>query len=656
MTDTGQKDSNQNKPEEPVNGNFNINVSNDRLAVYLKDLSPPRNGGKAVTIKQVMAKLKQQRITFGIDKNKIKTILSSSTTDASNEELCIAKGTASIDGKDADLSWHISERHLRKNCAVILPDEIIATYQEASRGIPGKTVYGKDISVNHGEKKPLFIGTGIKTNRTEIGDEYQATNLGLVTRSLEEHSECIQVDSLLQITSDNMTAYMDIYAQSASEQEITCEDIMAELSNKGITYGVDKDIIQLSLKKALNLSSDKPVACIEQVAIAHGTEAQPGKDASLIVSQDQNVVGAELSNGFIDFHELGYPWNVNKGDRIGYLLDIKPAHEGMTITGSIIKVKKPKDIKVKFDGVHKDDNGRLFADLDGALIINSNSLAIVDLLAVNSDINFKTGNVHSKIPVHVKGHVKPGFILESDKEVIIEHNIEDASVRSGSSIMIKGGIRGMKSRVYSPSDIRVGFVENASIYVNDSLTVNGSIINSIVASNGAVMVGNKKAKHSMIVGGELTVDKYLEASELGSESYFKTIIRLGIAQEERRQIILIDKEMDEIQSKFQKIEQIEYRHKLTPVKDTKDVLFKLAITRKALQGQIVTLEEKKNKIIEQLKQSGTAKAVVKKCVYPGVIVFINDRYYKVHNKLGAGSFIFDKDGDRVVFIAESQTK
>ena len=181
-------------------------------------------------------------------------------------------------------------------------------------------------------------------------------------------------------------------------------------------------------------------------------------------------------------------------------------------------------------------------------------------------------------------------------------------------------------------------------------------MNSIVASNDSVIVGNKKVKHSMVVGGELIVNKYLEVTELGSDAYFKTIVRLGIAQQERREIILLEKAMDEIQKNIQNIEQIKYRHRLTPKDDTKDVLHKLAITRQSLLQQNSLLEEKKNSILEQLKQTGSARAVIKKCVYPGVIVFINDRYLKVNSKLGAGSFVFNKDNDSVVFIAESESE
>lgn len=625
---------------------FDIVVSDDEQCAYLKIYHVDD-----VQIDSVLECLRNKKIIFGVDKDKIKTIISAKNSKLTEDELCIAKGITPVEGEDDDIFWGFSERYLRKNCAVVLPDELIATYKHATKGVQGKNIYGRTLTVSNGEKRRLHIGGGVRTVKTENAEEYWSTNLGIINTE-KDHSEFIEVNSLLQVSADDMKAVMDIYAESATEKIIDYEIIANELGNHGVVCGIDQDAIEAALKKSASLSSDKPVDCVKQVVVASGIEAEPAKDASLIISRKENVVGAELSNGYIDFHELGYPWNVSIGDRVGYLLSSRPGVEGTTIKGAAIKVGKPKEINCKFDGLHKDDKGRLIADENGALIINGNNLSVIDLLTVNNDVALKTGNIHSEIPVHVKGHVKAGFSLESDKDVIIDRNVEDAEVRAGSDIVIKGGIRGMKSKIYSPSDVRVGFVENASIYVNGKLIVGGSIINSVVASNDTVIVGDKKTQHSMVVGGELTAKNYLEASELGSDAYSKTIVKLGIAQEERRQIILIDKEVNEIQEKLEKVTQIEYRHKLTPVADTKDVLFKLAITRKALLNQIDDLESKRLEVLTRLKETCNAKAVVKRCVYPGVVLFINDRFYKVRNKLGAGSFIFDKDNDRVVFLPE----
>jgi len=650
MTNAEQGNSSQNKPGTPVNGNFQVQVSDDQMVVYLCEISLPRNGGEAANLDLVLAELELQKITVGIDKDKISAILAAPSNDASAEQMCIARGLAPVEGVDGELLWNIPESHLEKGCAVVLPGDVIATYKAATMGSPGKTVYGEDISVSSGSNKFPRIGAGIETNKVDGGDEYRAIDYGLVSFEQEEDADLIQVSVPIEVTDDGMEARMDIYARSSGGKEISCEEVMAALASKEIVHGIDQSLIQESLKKALKLCSDEQIGCVEQALVARGTPAQEGKDGRLIISRDEQTAGAELSNGRIDFHERDYPWNVSKDEKVGYLLEAKPGVDGTPVYGGTVEVAPPKDIEIELEGLHKDPSGRLVADLDGALIIDGARIAVVELLVINGDVAQKTGNIHSNVPVHVKGHVEPGFVLESKKEVIVEHNVEDATVRAGSSIMIKGGIRGMKSEIYSPSDVVVGFVENASVYVNGNLTVNGSIINSTVASNGVVVVGDKKAKRSIVVGGELTAHKLIEAAELGSHAYSKTILRLGVAQEDRRQINLLDQKIDEIKAKLDSLSQIEYHHKHAPKEDTEAVLKKISLTRDAMSAEVVPLEEEKSNILAQIKQTESAKVVVKKCVFPGVVVYINDHSYEVQRELGAGSFVFDSDANSVIFV------
>ena len=650
MTIAEHDNSSQNEPGRPVNGNFKLQVSDDQMAVYLCELSPASDGGEALSLDSVLAELELQKITVAIDKDKINAILASANTESSEEQICIATGVAPIEGVDGELVWNIPAPHMENGCAVVLPGEVIATYKAATMGSPGKTVFGEAISVSSGTNKFPRIGNGIETCKTDVGDEYSAVDMGLVVFEQEDDAELVQVSVPMEVTDDGMDARLDIFGRSSAGKEIDCEDVLAVLAKKEIVHGIDQAVIQESLKKALKLSSEEQIGCVKDVIVASGTPSQEGKNARLIISHDETTAGAELSNGRMDFHEHNYPWNVSKDEKVGYLLAAKPAIAGTPVYGGTLEVEPVEEIEVDLEGLHKDEQGRLIADIDGALIMNGTHISVVDLLVINGDVAQKTGNVHSKTPVHVKGHVEPGFVLESQKDIIVEKNVEDATVRSGSSIMIKGGVRGMKSEIYSPSDVIVGFVENASVFVNGDLTVNRSIINSIVATNGSVVVGSKKAKRSMVVGGELTAHKLIELVELGSNSYAKTILRLGVAQEERRQINNLDKELDEFNSKLEQINQIEYHHKQSPKADTEEVLSKVALTRESLQLEISSIEEKKSQVLDQVKESESGKVVVNKCVYPGVVISINEHSYEVERELGAGSFIYDKDLNSVIFV------
>ena len=636
---------------EPVNASFKLEVSDDQLSVYINDITPPRDDGKALSLEMIVAKLKSNKITAPIIKENIEAILESPDNSFSDEQRCIAQGTPPVESEDGIFTLHVSEHYLQHDCAVVLPDDVVASYKEPSKGTPGKNVFGKVIKVSPGKKRQIQTGAGIKATRTAGGVEYIATNLGVVSYEHTELAEKISLASRINIAEGNMEASMDIYGETVSGTKITSEHIIDELKRNKISFGFDEQGIQMALNHALNQSGQQPVGCLTDVIVARGREAEPSKDAKLILSLDENKVGVELHGGYIDYHEHGYPWNVNEADRVGYLLKSRPGVEGATVLGVPIRVKKPREIKLKLDGLHMDEKGRLIADRDGALIISGSILKIVDLLVIHK-VDYEKGNIHSKVPVHVKGSIRPDFIIESSDSVIIEYNVEDSTVRAGGDIVIKGGIRGLKSRVYSPSNINTGFIENAKVFVNGVLTVNGSILNSIAASNDSIRVGDGKVKHSMVAGGEITANNYLEVSELGSDGFVKTIVHIGLAQEERRKLRLIDDDIEDTTMNLKKVDQVETRHRLTPVDESKEILFKLQLTRKALIEKKHDLEEKKSTLIEELKDKNVGSVRINKCVYPGVIVFIQDKFYKVHSKLGAGSFVYDRQDDRVVFVPD----
>lgn len=639
-----------NESERPVNGRFKIGVSDDQVTAYLSEFSPPSNGGKAVSLEVILAALEQKKITVGIDKEKINQIISSPNTNISGEQSCIAKGIAAVDGKDGVLHWCFSEQHLELKDAVVLPGEAIATYQAATIGRPGKTVYGEEISAGNGANKYPRIGAGIETIKTDTGDEYRASHFGLVVFEQEDDTDLIKVNAPIVVADDGMEVRMDIYARSATGRNVEIEHVLAALAVKKIVHGFDQDLIQEYLSKTLAICSEEQIGCLKQVVVARGTPPQEGEAGSLTISRGEKSAGAELSNGRIDFHERDYPWNVKMGEKVGILIEAKPGAAGTPVYGGTVELEPPEDIELELEGLHKELSGDLLVDLDGALIISGNRIAVVDLLVIDGDVAHRTGNIHSKTAVHVKGYVERGFVLESQQEIIVDDNVEDATVRSDNgSVVIKGGVRGNDSNIFSPSDMDVGFVENASVHADGNLNITGCVINSRVTSNAAVVIGG--GKRSTVVGGELSGYKMIEVEELGSSAGTETIVRLAIKMKDRKELIQLYKDIDVVKEELEHINQIEYHHQRLPKEDTEEVLQKVAIKQQQLRAKISALEEKKTIVKVQLEESESAKISVRKAVFPGVVVYFNDHSYKVERELGAGSFVYDNEANQVVFMA-----
>lgn len=647
-----------------VDGGFRLLLSDDLFMVYLDEITASQNGGKSVTVDDVLKELKKQKITQGIDNAKIGEIIDAFHAGtlqfeppsknkfrkvAPKENFCIATGEKSVPGENGVLVWALDEEQIKHNHCAVLAGEIIATYQPATNGKDGKNVLGKTIPTKAGANNFPRIGIGIETTTTDKGEQYQAKWLGVIKYDASGSAIALSIEHGVAISEDEMEVHLDIFAKSISGVPIQISHITALLESNGVQHGADENAIQEALTKAEQLSIEKKIGYVSHVLVAKGTPVQDGKDARLVLSRDNKAAGMELAGGRIDFREKSYPWNVKKDDKVGYLLEAKNAADGRLVTGVVVEAKQPKEIEIELDGLHKDERGRLIADKDGALIISTRSLYIVEILEINGDVGQKTGNVHSDIPVHVTGFVEPGFMLESKKEIIIDNNIEDASVRSGGDILIKGGIRGTKSEVFAPGEVNVGFIENAKVFINGHLTVRGSIINSEIGSNGDIVIGAENAKAS-IIGGVVTANNRIESACLGSKIYSKTIVRVGFSQETRREFNKLESDIEVKNKELEQLDQIEYRHKHYPMGDSQTILAKVAATRVVRQQEMAAL----NKSIEELKQkvaeSEGSKVIVKKSIYPGVTVSINEYTYDVTRELGPGVFSLDTEIKAVIFV------
>jgi hypothetical protein len=631
----------QNETTLAVDGSFQLTISSDGMEAFLEAIKPATGGGPSITIEQVLSALKKSGVNHGIATDKITQIIIAINTGdqctTPQEPISIATGDTAVAGEDSQLQWHVNEEQLQSHNFSLLPGELIATYQPATQGKLGKNVYGKTVPAAAGHNNVLHLGNGIETIKTEQGDEYRAKWFGII----EYDGQILNVDSTISVSDDNMEVHMDIHPRSVSGAAVELTHILDALDKNGIKHGIDETAIQQALTQAASTDSKQ---CIKQLLVATGTPLKSGKDARLVISHDDLTAGKELNDGSIDFHEHGYPRNVKKGETIGYLLEAKDAANGTTIHGKIIEAHAPKIIELELTGLHRDERGKLVADIDGALIISGSHLEIVDLLIIDGDVAQKTGNIHSDIPVHVKGHIEPGFILESKKEVIIENNVEDAIVHSGSNVVIKGGIRGRHSELFAPGDISVGFIENAKVFVNGNITIRASIINSEVASNSTIIVGDKRARHSAVMGGVITAHTLVEAITLGSPAYAKTLIRIGMAQETRRQLNKLETEIEKKQQELTNLDQIENRYKKSTNADTATLMRKIQTTREASLTEIAAYKEQEAELLTTLKQTESAKVVVHKNTLPGVIICINEQRLEITHELGKGTFTLTDDG------------
>jgi uncharacterized protein (DUF342 family) len=621
-------------------------ISDDNMKATL-DFLPPSTENQALSFEHIIEVLQQHEITFGIKEDAINEALETlNKSKQPTNKLTIAEGIPVVHGIDAKLNWKINPDEISAKGYIVRPDDLIVTRRLASSGEHGRDILNNEIPATPGKDIAIKIEDNINEDETNNLIECRARTVGLLTHKLKENTIIINIDPGLTVSSNNMEAKMNLFLHASNGDPIDVFDITRSLKELGVTFGIGES----SINDALLYAKEHGQESIAGTIVAQGKSPEDGTDTHIEYTEKENIAGQALNKGRIDFREHNYPWSFKKDDIIGRLFKAKPENDGSDVWGESIKAMPSNQTELELEGAHFSAPNRIIADMDGTLIINGLSLCLAEILVINGDVAQKTGNIHSKTGVHVKGYVEPGFMLESEKSIIIDNNVEDATVRSGGSITIKGGIRGLKSEVYAPGEVNAEFIENADVYVNGNITITGSIINSNVSSNNTISIGSAKSKNSAIIGGRVTAHTKVEAFTIGSSAYHKTIVSVGFTQESKQQQRDLKGNIEAKNSELTRLDQVEAHYKLHPKGNADEIMRKVSATREALLKEIESLEKELNNIMEQINQAESSRIIVHKQVFPGVTIKINGYNYEVERELSAGTFTLKND--EVVFRPE----
>lgn len=632
-----------------MSGGFRIRVSGDQMAAYLCELV----AGAAPSAADVLAVLADKKVTHGIDARRIDALLADcmagalpaaeadDVATATGFDYRVARGEPAQAGTDGALQWRVDVAAEAASARVVRAGDPLAWLVPAGAGEPGFSVLGKRLNARPGQRVAVLPGPGVAVTLAEDGEHFASAWLGVA----EFDGRVLSVDPRVRVSPDAMEAHMDVFARSADGATLDADAIAAGLAQQGVVAGIDSATIVSTLASAANAAS----GMVADVPVARGTAPAPGNDAHLVINHKDSVAGQLLSNGRIDFHERDYPWNVHAGEAIGYLIAAKPGVDGVSVRGDPLAAAPVKTLAVELDGLERDERGKLVAQRDGALIIDGLRLSVSELLVIQGDLDQSTGNVRSDQPVHVHGHVTAGYVLECSKDVIVERNIEDAALRAGGRVTIKGGVRGRESRIHSPRDISVAFVESAVLLANGDIHVATSAINSELSANGNVLVGSPGSARGTVMGGITRAQNTIDAAVLGAPSYVRTHLAVGHSSETRVQLEEIDGDLATCRSEVMQLQQLEQRLRAQTPDKLEALMPKIVATRTQALTRIAQRESEREILVAALKEQAGARVIVRQHCHPGVVVVIHEHRYEVSQEMGAGAFVFD--GDAVVFTS-----
>lgn len=433
----------------------------------------------------------------------------------------------------------------------------------------------------------------------------------------------------VKVSQDAMEAHMIVSAEP--DEEISKEDLISQLKSHGVVYGIMEDAIENIVKQKI---FDRPVL------VAVGKKPVDGNDGQVLIlkTEESQDTHDAVDKGRVDLRELPKRMRtiVKAGQTIAEIVPPTEGEEGRNVLGRVLKPKpgKPPQLKLGRNVKLVEDGRKIIAVVDGILVTSPDgTIDVNEVLNVQGDVDYSTGNIDFPGAVQIKGDVKPGFIVKAKGDISVGGVIEAATVVSFEGSVSALGIKGReKGVVKAKEEVTAKFVENAIVEAGKNVIVDGPITNSqIKAGESVIARGNK----GVIVGGSISAGFYVEAEEIGSELGVGTRIEVGMEPEERERMkvlkaqLELDREnLNKLVSVYRTLKELMDRNqgKLPP--DKIELLRRVGQTMINLRNSIEVAEKELEEIQQRLRQTYTlAKVIARKTMHPGVEVYMFDKRY-----------------------------
>ncbi len=556
--------------------------------------------------------------------------------------LKIAAGTAPVPGRPGRIEWLYADRlHERVSAMalgrrtalmlevfqrvfrgegsrqgaawVVYPGQLVGRGDPEDRGTPGKDVFGRllpaPLSTPDG---PLLAGPFICHD--EEG-QLKAERFGYLCL----RDGVLSVLSPIQLSPDCLYLYWIVLGPHP--QPLNGELFLPWLEDLGFKQEVVLDNLKaMLLKMAQGQTPDRHL-------LAQGQPPVRGKDSRLQLS-------VEVIAPIVDGQPVRFAPRVKAGDPVARRYVPSPGVPGVDLRGRPLPAPAdPYRPLSEGRGVMSElagDTELFFATEDGTLKISETKLSVEPTLIVERDVSFSTGSLSFEGNVYVKGSVKRGFSVRADGDILIEGGVEEGGEVSADqgSVLIGGPVMGRRAKLAAQQDIRVHFVQEATLSAGQDILIGEA--NSAILRAGGQVVCTKRAngEGGILAGGQTWALRRIEAWQLGAPSALATVLVVGVNRKEAVRLDHLRRCMEESRKRIVQllarlgVARIDARQIKTIIDAAAEPRRKVLLKYTKQLNQLVRLYQRfqgeYQTLDSQIKGAGELEVEVKGRIYPGV--------------------------------------
>jgi uncharacterized protein (DUF342 family) len=314
------------------------------------------------------------------------------------------------------------------------------------------------------------------------------------------------------------TATLIVMPSGKSAIPLVHDDVEAALALADVRLGIDHVLI-----------GNLPLHVAGEYLVATGWEPQPGRDGHIEYFREptHEFRPQARHDGGVDFHAVATITDVATGQLLAALVDPTPGTPGRTVRGEPIPATPgaPAELPQGENVEVSEDGRRLYAATNGLLEVTGGRMSVRPDYVVNGDVSLETGSVEFSGDVIVRGSVQPGFSVHAGGQVVVMGDVEDAEVRAGTLVWVRGAVVGESSLVHSAGDVKVRTVHHGRLEARRSVYVEREAHEATILAGADLILERNRNR---ISGGAAWVGNQVVAGEIGAVGGVPTRISVGI--------------------------------------------------------------------------------------------------------------------------------
>ena len=466
----------------------------------------------------------------------------------------------------------------------------------------------------------------------------------LVSRALDSASTPLELGQTpgtldnpisLIVTRDKLNAFLFIHRDLCVSTSSIEEKVLSELARTGIRNGLDPLTIQ---------HATHPEARGRILPLASGT-------APRLAGRSELVVHFKTPREFDPRHmeqpefSCDSPVQIQPCYKDQLLAEvIKPAlaRNGQDIYGKTIPCDSPSGALIKAgpNTYLSTDHSRIHASCNGIPYWRKNAICVDNVMFL-PNVNHDSGNIQSKGRVIVQGDVESGFSVKTGGKIVVKGQMEAASLISAkSSIHVRQGIHGNgRAVMVAGTNIAAAFATGCQMQAGMNVNIESSLVRCTVRAgrNINLLGANSKTTASSLVAGQS-----ISVGSAGSKTQVLTTLKIlipGDDNSDSERIVLennitsVRKQIQQQKSRIMRLRE----QKSTAVEPERRQLKQMEILLSQHEAAYETFRQ-------WIRDEELFHVDVRGTVWPGVLIVIEDREYKIKKPMSGQRFYYSNSG------------